>query len=146
MTRKVWIRVTSALTIGAAIVALNAGPSAAANPNSLAGACTENNSRQTYQGNGTSVPTNFSNSASCLVRRGHRGDPVRLIQDSMNECYQAGIVADGIFGSATEAAVRSVQRQSGTTPDGIWGRDTTLAVKWPADIGDASIVCSQVVR
>lgn len=66
---------------------------------------------------------------SKVVRRGDRGTDVRSIQyylaflgffnDNLPE-----IKVDGIFGSATENAVRTFQSQYGLTVDGIVGRNT----------------------
>ena len=66
---------------------------------------------------------------SKVVRRGDRGTDVRSIQyylaflgffnDNLPE-----IKVDGIFGSATESAVRTFQSQYGLTVDGIVGRNT----------------------
>ncbi len=66
---------------------------------------------------------------SKVVRRGDRGTDVRSIQyylaflgffnDNLPE-----ITVDGIFGPATENAVRAFQRQYGLTVDGIVGRST----------------------
>ncbi|MGE0716062.1 MAG: N-acetylmuramoyl-L-alanine amidase [Alphaproteobacteria bacterium] len=52
------------------------------------------------------------------LRRGARGDLVKLAQAKL------GIAADGVFGPATEAALRSFQRDKGLVPDGILGPKT----------------------
>lgn len=49
------------------------------------------------------------------LRRGARGDTVKLLQEKL------GLAADGIFGPATEAAIREFQRGHGLVPDGIVG-------------------------
>ncbi|UYY76639.1 N-acetylmuramoyl-L-alanine amidase [Sphingomonas sp. R1] len=49
------------------------------------------------------------------LRRGMRGDTVRDLQKAL------GLELDGIFGGATEAAVRAWQRRHGLVPDGIVG-------------------------
>ncbi len=52
------------------------------------------------------------------LRRGARGDLVRLIQEKLR------IDVDGAFGPATEAALRQFQRLNGLVPDGIVGPRT----------------------
>ncbi|MBV9931076.1 MAG: N-acetylmuramoyl-L-alanine amidase [Alphaproteobacteria bacterium] len=49
------------------------------------------------------------------LRRGMSGDDVKALQAKL------GVDADGAFGGATEAAVRSLQREHGLVPDGIVG-------------------------
>ena len=50
-----------------------------------------------------------------LRRGGPSGDDVRTLQTKL------GLAADGIFGPATEAAVRAFQRKHNVVPDGIVG-------------------------
>lgn len=69
------------------------------------------------------------------VRQGARGGITRLIQERLAQVYKIGIGtagADGIFGSATKAAVMEFQKQkgcpsmelSGKIPGGrFWGCD-----------------------
>ena len=58
------------------------------------------------------------------LRRGDRGPLVSELQG------EVGIIpADGIFGSATEAAVRAYQRGKGMVPDGIVGPATWQAIQ-----------------
>lgn len=52
------------------------------------------------------------------LRRGARGELVKRIQAKL------AIEADGVFGPATEAAVRQFQRGKGLVPDGIVGPKT----------------------
>lgn len=57
-----------------------------------------------------------------LLRRGLTGEPVRMLQEKL------GVTADGIFGSATDAALREFQEQNGLEVDGIAGPDTFHAM------------------
>jgi peptidoglycan hydrolase-like protein with peptidoglycan-binding domain len=59
------------------------------------------------------------------LRRGASGDAVKLVQAKI------GVDDDGIFGPATEAAVREFQRSHGLVPDGIVG-----PLSWAALFGD----------
>jgi hypothetical protein len=56
------------------------------------------------------------------IRRGARGPFVRLLQRKLK------IEVDGIFGPATDAAVRGFQREKGLTVDGVVGRQTWVAL------------------
>jgi hypothetical protein len=56
------------------------------------------------------------------VKRGHRGPGVALIQREL------GVRADGVFGTATERAVRRFQRREGLVADGIVGPQTRQAL------------------
>jgi peptidoglycan hydrolase-like protein with peptidoglycan-binding domain len=57
------------------------------------------------------------------VQRGSRGEPVRVVQEKI------GAVVDGVFGAATEAAVRQFQRSNGLVADGIVGPKTWRLVE-----------------
>lgn len=60
-------------------------------------------------------------------RRGSSGDGVRNLQMQLNQ-NGANITVDGIYGSATENAVRNYQRQKGLSVDGIAGNQTLSAL------------------
>ena len=55
------------------------------------------------------------NDARPTLRRGSRGDAVKQLQTALH------VLADGIFGAATEAQVRAFQRDHDMVPDGIVG-------------------------
>ena len=57
-----------------------------------------------------------------LYKRGSRGEMVRQIQKALH------LLADGIFGSQTEAAVRAFQQVFGLTADGIVGPATWYSI------------------
>lgn len=62
------------------------------------------------------------------LKKGVRGDDVRELQTLLTACgFDAGAV-DGIFGSATESAVRAFQAAQGLTVDGICGAATWTAL------------------
>ena len=61
---------------------------------------------------------------ACInVRKGAEGNITWLIQ-SMLICKLFNINADGIFGPATERAVREFQKRNGLSQDGIVGKNT----------------------
>ena len=61
---------------------------------------------------------------ACInVRKGAEGNITYLIQ-AMLICHSFDIDADGIFGPATESAVREFQKRNGLSQDGIVGKNT----------------------
>lgn len=62
-------------------------------------------------------------SATTILRRGSQGEAVKNIQGQLN-IFGATLVEDGIFGPATEAAVKEFQNKNGLTVDGIVGPQT----------------------
>lgn len=68
------------------------------------------------------------NASASTYRRGSSGEQVRVIQDKLKRWgYYDGAV-DGIFGGATEKAVRYFQRSNGLAEDGIVGKNTLTAL------------------
>jgi len=69
------------------------------------------------------------------LRRGSRGDAVRVLQELLNALgYDAG-TADGIFGGGTERALKIYQRAYGLGSDGIVGAMTGAALDATAEFG-----------
>lgn len=58
---------------------------------------------------------------------GDRGQQVRRLQEALNARGE-NLIADGIFGPSTRAAVIAFQARSGLTPDGIVGARTRQAL------------------
>lgn len=50
------------------------------------------------------------------IKRGSRGNAVRMVQ------YIVGVKRDGVFGPATEQALKECQRWAGITADGVFGQ------------------------
>lgn len=71
-------------------------------------------------GASSAVPASTSqmNPGSRTLRRGDEGTDVVYLQARL------GVTADGKFGGATEAAVRTYQGTHGLSPDGVVGRQT----------------------
>jgi peptidoglycan hydrolase-like protein with peptidoglycan-binding domain len=59
---------------------------------------------------------------------GATGEPVRRAQRALRRTPDLGLAVDGIFGSATEAAVKKFQQGKGLTVDGIVGPHTWQAL------------------
>ena len=62
-----------------------------------------------------------------LVRQGDKEHPVQTLQHLLR-ARGHGVAVDGIFGPATDAAVRAFQRQHGLAVDGIVGPNTWRAL------------------
>ncbi|MFP2929888.1 peptidoglycan-binding protein, partial [Pyxidicoccus sp. 3LG] len=58
------------------------------------------------------------------LRPGARGEPVRALQQRLNQLGFNSGTADGAFGPKTEAAVKAFQKSRGLTADGIVGPKT----------------------
>ena len=70
----------------------------------------------------------MSNPGEPTIGPGATGEPVRRAQRALRRTPDLGLVVDGIFGSATEAAVKSFQQGWGLAVDGIVGPQTWQAL------------------
>jgi peptidoglycan hydrolase-like protein with peptidoglycan-binding domain len=81
-------------------------------------------------GNGTAA-------TDCQLARGDSSAAVRVLQRAINSCYGQGLAVDGVFGPATERAVRNVQNfhringSPGVVVDGIYGPQTRSVMVFP---------------
>ncbi len=67
-------------------------------------------------------------SAEAALKRGSKGDEVAAVQKRLKQWgYYEGAV-DGVFGAATERAVRLFQKKNGLTVDGVIGPKTAAAI------------------
>lgn len=57
------------------------------------------------------------------IKKGSKGEEVKTLQNALNK-YGYGLVADGIFGVKTEAAVMDYQRKHRLSVDGVAGAKT----------------------
>lgn len=70
-----------------------------------------------------------SNVPPCpTLSMGSQGDCVKFLQQSLNTLISAGLAVDGIFGSATQSAVKTFQSQKGIKVDGVVGAQTWSAI------------------
>lgn len=63
-----------------------------------------------------------------ILRNGSRGEQVQKLQQDLN-ALGFGIAVDGIFGSGTEKAVKSLQASFGYTVDGLVGKGTQFLIE-----------------
>jgi len=75
------------------------------------------------------TPAAIAQTSNCvLLQRGDQGSTVSQLQTNLaNKGYPVGSV-DGIFGTNTEVALKSFQRNSGLIADGIYGPNTCSAL------------------
>jgi peptidoglycan hydrolase-like protein with peptidoglycan-binding domain len=66
-------------------------------------------------------------SAWPIVRRGDQNHPVRTLQQLLR-AHSQGVAVDGVFGPATETAVRVIQQQRHLAIDGVVGANTWSAL------------------
>ncbi len=62
------------------------------------------------------------------ISQGSTGDAVRRVQRALRRTPNLGLVVDGVFGAATEAAVKDFQQAAGLAVDGIVGPATWSAL------------------
>lgn len=63
-----------------------------------------------------------------VLRRGSRGDMVRLLQQALEASGNSPGTIDGLFGTKTQAALRAFQRSARLPATGVANRDTWLAI------------------
>lgn len=63
-------------------------------------------------------------SSTPILRKGNKGESVKLLQQILNNSFYYSLKVDGDFGSSTEAAVKDLQKQRGLTADGVVGSKT----------------------
>ena len=77
-----------------------------------------------FKGRGSTV----ANPGQPTISPGATGDVVRRAQRALRRTPNLGLAVDGIFGPATEAAVKEFQQGEGLTVDGIVGPLTWAAL------------------
>jgi N-acetyl-anhydromuramyl-L-alanine amidase AmpD len=83
-------------------------------------------------GNGGGTPTR----SWPLIKSGNSGETVKTLQYALQYRGFTGVTADGVFGSGTEAAVKSFQSSNGLPADGIVGAQTWEAILPTVRSGD----------
>jgi peptidoglycan hydrolase-like protein with peptidoglycan-binding domain len=69
-----------------------------------------------------------ANPGQPTIRRGDTGAVVRRAQRAIRRTPNLGLAVDGVFGPATEHAVREFQEASGLAVDGVVGPNTWAAL------------------
>lgn len=90
---------------------------------------------------------------NCILRRGDFNNwGVVALQNALIKCYRKAIARDGDYGSATETAVRQVQKAENEangrnlTVDGIAGPQTLAHMAWPIYHRDGNLDASYACR
>lgn len=71
-------------------------------------------------------------SYNCYLDRGAENYGVTELQYSLKYCNGQNIAVDGVFGAATEQAVKNVQYNHGLVADGVYGPNTGSKMTWRA--------------
>ena len=74
----------------------------------------------------TAIAFTYGQTTQTLSQIGSRGQEVRQIQSKLRELGLYSGSIDGVYGTATQKAVRQFQKNCGITADGIAGRKTLL--------------------
>lgn len=145
-TKAVRMALTACIVAGTGIVAA-AQPAAAATPEFCGWTQLEPVGSSNSEMYMVEFPTSWYDGDSCYLMRGLKGQSsaaVKVVQDAINHCYgktlNIDLVEDGIFGAATEAAIKKVQKHEKITADGVYGRQTRYNMGWPYD-GHRNWVC-----
>ena len=80
-----------------------------------------------------------------LLRKGDRGDDVKLLQHRLN-LVGSQLTEDGIWGVQTDSAVRGYQYKAGLTVDGVVGPKTQAALIKDAILARAAEIGSYMVK
>ncbi len=92
--------------------------------------CTGWSSYYDSRGRAADVPTvgYGTYNSNCLLGYGATGGGVSTLQFTLNNCYNKGLVVDGIFGLHTKTALQQVQSSLKINADGIYGPQTRDAM------------------
>ena len=71
-------------------------------------------------------------SYNCYLERGSNNRGVTELQRSLKLCNGQQIAVDGVYGPATEQAIKNVQYRHGLSVDGVYGPATGSAMTWKA--------------
>lgn len=83
--------------------------------------------------------------AAKLLRKGDRGEAVKLLQQRLTICGWI-LTADGIWGDKTDSAVRAYQYKAGLTVDGIVGPKTQTKLIQDAVVTRAKEIAAYMVK
>lgn len=89
------------------------------------------------------VGPNTWGALAVTLRQGSNGNAVRALQVELNAKRGAGLAVDGVFGSGTDAAVRSFQSHAGIGVDGVVGPTTWRNLVWHYDYPSFANMCDK---
>ncbi|MCE7080381.1 peptidoglycan-binding protein [Streptomyces sp. ST2-7A] len=89
------------------------------------------------------LPAASGGSFSCVMGRGAGGEHVKALQWSLNRCEGARLDVDGVFGPATESALRTARSRNGVASDGVYGPNTRNAMRWEIRRSSGSTYCGR---
>ena len=89
------------------------------------------------------VGPNTWGALAVTLRQGSSGNAVRALQVELNAKRGAGLAVDGVFGSGTDAAVRSFQSHAGIGVDGVVGPTTWRNLVWHYDYPSFANMCDK---
>ncbi|QER90454.1 peptidoglycan-binding domain-containing protein [Streptomyces tendae] len=123
--------VTSLVASG--LLAASLGGALAAAPSAAAAAypwCTSSAWTQSADTTWTTRPSTSNTNTTCVMAQGSTGAGVTSLQKALRHCYGRNIAIDGVFGPATEAALKYAQGRAGVSQDGEYGPVTRNAILW----------------
>lgn len=71
---------------------------------------------------------NINEYSTVTIKLNDKGNIVKHIQSTLNLHFRVGLAEDGVYGKATEDAVKSIQKKLGVNVDGIFGPKTAKAL------------------
>ena len=86
--------------------------------------CKKFNTYMESKGNPSSVDIKTFDCPNIVLKRGHKGDNVKLLQTMLKTLGYYTREIDGDFGMYTEQAVKAFQTKTSHTPDGVFGPKT----------------------
>jgi peptidoglycan hydrolase-like protein with peptidoglycan-binding domain len=150
MTRiRLALAATAALALASGITllpVLTSAPAASATPTCTGTSLVEGLNLSTLKVSSIRVPTSANGNKvyNCLLGPGNAGTAVSRLQIGLNDCnLHAGLAVDGIYGTATETAVKNAQSHYGIAADGVYGPQTAAVLRWPI-AGSTAIICDVI--
>lgn len=87
---------------------------------------------------------NGNGTTHCIMRQGNNSSGTLVLQRALRKCYGRSIPPDGIFGPATEKALKYAQSQHGLVADGVYGPNTRDAIRWTNYNSSGTSFCRKI--